>query len=72
MPPTTIRTRNELRYYKQRGKSERLPQPGMPRLPGGDRTCNEGVPIGVPYEQRGMIQNGKLNSPNIRQKLIAN
>ena len=59
---TGIRTRNELRYYKQRGK--------MPRQPGGDRTCNEGTPIGVPYEQRGMTQNGKLNSPRTNVKLL--
>ena len=45
---------------------------GAARLPSGDRMCNESAPIGVPYEQRGMTQNGKLNSPNIRQKLIAN
>ena len=51
---TDITTRNELRYYKQQGK---------PRLPGGNRTCDAGTPIGVPYEQRDMTQNGKPNSP---------
>ena len=32
MPPTTgIRTRNELRYYKQRGKMPRLRIRGVPK-----------------------------------------
>ena len=44
-----------MRYYRQRGK--------MPRLPGEGRTCNEGTPIGVPYKQWGMYQNGKPNAP---------
>ena len=55
MPPTTgHKNAQELCYYKQRGK--------MPRLPGEDRTRNEGKPIGMLYQQRDIGQNGKRNS----------